>query len=663
MALSGTISKKIGTGNVYTEWLDWKVNSQNISANTSNITVTLKAARTDGLPGYGAYNNYANNTIRLTVGGSVKSETTRANIDLRTSTGATLATWTGDVSHNADGSLNLALEGYFYFNSTAASSLPRNGYTVSGTAAINTIPRKSTVTCTDALVGSAATIIINRASSSFTHTLTYSFGNLSGTIASKTAEATIGWALPVSFYAQMPNTKIKTGTIICETFNGNISLGTNSCSFTATAVSTVAVSGSVTDINEATTTLTGDSSKLVKFMSTVKAAIVATTNNSATITAKSINGSAVSAEKIFANCEMNSFVFSATDSRGYSNSQTVTASMVPYIKLTSNSGVTRDTPTGDTITLAIKGNYFNGNFGVADNTLSITYKYRLEESTAWYFGTITPVLDGNTYSATVNLSDFDYQKSYIFEITAADKLDTVTTTVKVLMGIPVFDWGKNDFNINVPLKAQGMTVSGTFNRGSWGVPTRGAVTQILDDSSGQHSALVGVTQTGERWYGIDLLDTTSGTAAPTMRIQAGENILGIGSVLSYNGKIIPDMEKGTWVPSLDTYTGSIAPTASYSIQQGYYAKIGSVVTIGLYLTGTITSVGDGYAAISGLPFIQNQIRYWPVTVGMTGGTNSDGNAYIDWSKITLRVGIDGRGAARFVAGPFVFLMSATYLTA
>ena len=127
MATSGTISKKIGTNSVYTFWIDWVRNSQNVAANTSNITVTLKAKRNDGYPSYGAYNLNANNTIQLAVGGSVKVNNTAAKIDLRTSTGTTLATWTGDVGHNADGTLNLALEGYFYFNSSAASSLPNGG--------------------------------------------------------------------------------------------------------------------------------------------------------------------------------------------------------------------------------------------------------------------------------------------------------------------------------------------------------------------------------------------------------------------------------------------------------------------------------------------------------------------------------------------------------
>ena len=453
MATSGTISKNIGTNGVYTLWIDWARNSKSDANNTSNITVTLKARRNDGYPSYGAYNNYGNNTIRLTVGGSVKVNNTAANIDLRTSTGVTLATWTGDVAHNTDGTLNLSLEGYFYFNTSAASSLPKGGYTVNGTASLDTIPRKSSVTCTDANVGSSAVITISRASSSFRHTLTYSFGSLSGTIASNTESTSVGWTLPTTFYSQMPKRTLQ-GTILCETFDssGN-SLGTNSCNFTATAVDNVTVSGSVVDTNSTTSALTGDSNKLIKYFSTAKATISASTNNSATIISKTINGADVTSEKIFENCEISSFIFYAKDSRDYSNSATVNPDMIQYIKLTNNASATRVTPTGDTINLSISGNFFNGSFGASNNTLTCKYRYCISGGTFGDYQTVTATKSGNSYSYSVTLSGFDYQNSYAIEVVVSDELMAVSKSITLLKGTPVFDWGENDFKFNVPAKA------------------------------------------------------------------------------------------------------------------------------------------------------------------------------------------------------------------
>ena len=455
MATNGTISKNIGTNGVYTLWIDWVRNSKSDANNTSNITVTLKARRNDGNPSYGAYNNYRNNTIRLTVGGSVKVNNTAANIDLRTSTGVALATWTGDVSHNTDGTLNLSLEGYFYFNTSASSSLPKGGYTVNGTASLDTIPRKSSVTCTDANVGSSAVITISRASSSFRHTLTYSFGSLSGTISSNTASTSIGWPLPTTFYSQMPKRTLQ-GTISCETFDssGN-SLGTNSCNFTATAVDTVTVSGSVIDTNSTTIALTGDSSKLIKYFSSAKATISASTNNSATIVSKTINSSDVTSEKIFENCEISSFIFYAKDSRDYSDSATVNPDMIQYIKLTNNASATRVSPTGDTINLSLSGNYFNSSFGAKENEITCKYRYCISGGTLGDYQTVTATKSGNSYSYSVTLSGFDYKNSYTIDVVISDALMTVSKSIALLKGTPVFDWGENDFKFNVPAQLAG----------------------------------------------------------------------------------------------------------------------------------------------------------------------------------------------------------------
>ena len=479
MATSGTILKKIGTNSVYTLWIDWVRNSKSDANNTSNITVTLKAKRNDGYPNYGAYNNYGNNTIKLSVGGVAKVNNTAAKIDLRTGTGTTLATWTGNVAHNSDGTLNLALSGYFYFNSSAATSLPKGGYTVSGTAALDTIPRKSSVSCTDANVGSSAVVTINRASSSFTHTLTYVFGSLSGTIETKTNKTSVAWTFPTTFYGQMP-TRTSQGTITCETFNGDTSLGTTTCTFTATAVDTVSVSGTVVDTNSKTIALTGNSSKLIKYFSTAKATITASTNNSATIKSKTINGVEVSADKTFSNCETTSFVFAARDNRDYSKSVTISPSMVNYIKLTNNAAVSRLSATGDAVKLSLSGNFFNGSFGAANNTLTCKYRYCVSGGTFGGDQTVTAVKSGNGYSYSAQLSGFDYQNRYTIEVVVSDALMTVTKTLTLLEGTPIFDWGKSDFNFNVPVAAPSMTLAGktvpTIETGTWTPVLSGSVT-------------------------------------------------------------------------------------------------------------------------------------------------------------------------------------------
>ena len=64
-------------------------------------------------------------------------------------------------------------------------------------------------------------------------------------------------------------------------------------------------------------------------------------------------------------------------------------------------------------------------------------------------------------AATISLSDLDYTKAFAFEVVVSDKIATVTKAVTLPKGIPVFDWGENDFNFNVPVKIAGsLTIGG-----------------------------------------------------------------------------------------------------------------------------------------------------------------------------------------------------------
>ena len=42
-------------------------------------------------------------------------------------------------------------------------------------------------------------------------------------------------------------------------------------------------------------------------------------------------------------------------------------------------------------------------------------------------------------------------EEYDFELVAADKLMTITAKQTISVGKPIFDWGKEDFQFNVPV--------------------------------------------------------------------------------------------------------------------------------------------------------------------------------------------------------------------
>lgn len=363
----------------------------------------------------------------------------------------TIASGSISVEHNADGTKAVGFQALVQSSSYGISSNIQNNFT------LNTIPRASSVSGGSGNIGSTSTISINRASSSFTHTLRYAFGSLSGTIATGVATS-YNWTIPTTFYAQIPNAKSGTGTIYCDTYNGNTLIGTKSVQFTATASESAcrpSISGTVVDTNQTTINLTGNANKLIKYKSTAKATITASAKNSASISKKVINGTTVSGNELsIAKVSATSFKFETVDSRGYSNSTTVTPSMVNYIPLTINANFFRPQPTTGEVKLTYSGNYFNGSFGAVANTLSITWKYKKQGATSWTTGgTITPTLSGNTISSkTISLgTNFDYQTAYDFQIIATDKLTTFTQTANVSVGMPVFYWGKDFMSINQKL--------------------------------------------------------------------------------------------------------------------------------------------------------------------------------------------------------------------
>ena len=373
--------------------------------------------------------------------------------------GQVLASGQKVITHNNDGSRRVAMKieaGIYVW------AINKDG---SATFDLDTIPRASTIGAADANIGSNTTIVVNRKSTAYTHSIAYKFGSLSGYITadgktssseSKYSATTISFAIPTSFYAQIPNAKTGTCTLTIKTYSGSTQIGDpQTCTFTVTAPQSAcapSVSGTVVDSNVTTKALTGDDSKLVRYYSTALCTITAKAKNSATISEKKIGGAVVSGNtRSISKVEQNTVSFYAKDSRGYEATANVGFTLIPYVLLTNNSSGQRTDPTSGNAKLTIKGDFYNGSFGAVDNALSV--KYRIAPSGGSYgdYVDVTPTTTGDSYSASVPLSGLDYESEYTIQIVAADKLASVTKTVTIRRGIPVFDWGENDFAFHVPV--------------------------------------------------------------------------------------------------------------------------------------------------------------------------------------------------------------------
>jgi hypothetical protein len=90
---------------------------------------------------------------------------------------------------------------------------------------------------------------------------------------------------------------------------------------------------------------------------------------------------------------------------------------------------------------------------------------------------------------------------------------------------------------------------------------------------------------------------------------------------------LDDYEEGTWTPQAGRLTGGTI-SATYSVQEGTYTKIGNLVYVTCYVViDSITSQGSSYTTIEGLPFTSSGSNY-------THLLSSSGNAINTTDVIT-----------------------------
>lgn len=273
---------------------------------------------------------------------------------------------------------------------------------------------------------------------------------------------TSGWFREVSFHIRT----IINGTTFFHSVKRNMFLVNHTPTLNAT----------VEDTNSTTLALTGDKNKLVKYFSTARAKSGAAARKEATLSSQKItNGglSGYSGDYSFTKIESGSFTFSATDSRGNSASTSVTKTLVNYVKLTSNVGVSKPSLTGE-VTITLKGNYFSGSFGAVSNALNLEYRYKTNNGEYGNWVSITgAALKNSTYSKehTLTIPSFNYQNSYTFQVKTADKLISLTSDEITVTALPVFDWGESDFNFNVPFCVNNVEQDFIVDSGTTGIWT------------------------------------------------------------------------------------------------------------------------------------------------------------------------------------------------
>ena len=245
--------------NVYVEQ-----GSQSITDNTSTVNWRMTVSRTGA---YYTHNHQGDSTLSLNLDG----RNVHYSYPTWETSGEeyTLASGSSTISHNADGTKTLPISCTFNPNNGLHGTI-----TVSASLSLTTIPRSSSVSVSAGVIGSAVTININRHSSSFKHTVRYSWSGKSGTIASNVDTST-SWTIPLDFANDIPNSASGTGTIYVDTYSGSTKTGTQSTTLTAsvpTNVKPTFTGVSLSDLNGAAQNLIPSGNTFIQVISNIKVA-------------------------------------------------------------------------------------------------------------------------------------------------------------------------------------------------------------------------------------------------------------------------------------------------------------------------------------------------------------------------------------------------------
>lgn len=245
--------------NVYVEQ-----GSQSITANTSTVNWRMTVSRTGA---YYTHNHQGDSTLSLNLDG----RNVHYSYPTWETSGEeyTLASGSSTISHNADGSKTLPISCTFDPNNGLHGTI-----TVSASLSLTTIPRSSSVSVSAGVIGSSVTININRQSSSFKHTVRYTWAGKSGTIATNVDTST-SWTIPLDFANDIPNSASGTGTIYVDTYSGSTKTGTQSTTLTASVPANVKPTFSgvtLSDLNGAAQNLIPNGNTFIQVISNIKVA-------------------------------------------------------------------------------------------------------------------------------------------------------------------------------------------------------------------------------------------------------------------------------------------------------------------------------------------------------------------------------------------------------
>lgn len=463
MASSGNFTT---TNQYIVFWIEVIQNSQNISNNTSNVTVKVWIKRTNT-----GYTTYGSGTVYTNIDGVQRNVSITPSQKI-TSTASTIFHQDITVKHNSDGTKTLNVQvgiSHEMFNSSQSS--------VAFNTSLTTIPRSSSISLSASKIeaGKELTVNITRASGSFTHNVYLMFGSSTFTIQNGVATSAKG-NISLEVLKQIPNATAGLGTVYCDTYNGGTKIGTTGQSITITAPSNIVPTYSSLNATRVDNVVPSAWGVYVKGKSKVTLEIVGAAGTyGSTISKYSITGDEQSATAskyttgVLNNSGTVTFTGVVTDSRGRTATKTANISVVDYSspKITDflvqrcNSGGTL-TDEGTYVKVTPKWSYSSVN---SKNTFSAKVDYKTKAATTW--GTATTVTtSGSSY--IIGGGGISANTSYDIRLTIQDAFETVTKTITIPTAKTTLDFrnGGNGIAVGKVAESDGFEVdwNSKFNK-------------------------------------------------------------------------------------------------------------------------------------------------------------------------------------------------------
>lgn len=324
------------------------------------------------------------------------------------------------ASHNADGTGSAVVGSYY---SSGYGTMPYGEFTLT----LTTIPRASQPSINPSTVtaGYSCTIYTNRSSGSFTHTIQYSFGNKSGTIATGVGDS-CSWTPSTDLLNQIPNSQSGGGTITCLTYNGSTHIGTKTCGFTLTvpngsnpSVGNISLTEQHAGVKEKDANITVQqlSKKLVSV--TVNAKYSASIK-SVVCDGVTLSGNGETYTGYVSNKTSGTYTVTATDSRGLQSSNSIDQTYYAYSRPYIVSSLKRNDETNPNGVLIVSGTYST----ILSNTISMTIQ-RNDETSAT---AVKPSLGGGKISFTQSYTDLYYMLSFSIIVVITDSFGERSST-------------------------------------------------------------------------------------------------------------------------------------------------------------------------------------------------------------------------------------------